>query len=260
MQNFQTGIEDGTFQSAKRGRGRNPFDASAFEKIIAMPIFHGDDVEIALDMIFRVEELGEFTDGEAVTNWQREISGEGSFAGIENRAFDNFSAERIGTIENVESDVALSSFLHAIGQGGGVGVKADASVLHIEDESVDTGEHFVSGAARVAIEAVDGKASGGIVRGREFFVVASGEAVFGTEERDEVKAGSFSEQVDDAAAVGVEASVIGDEADVFAAEWRELLRFENVEAGLHASGMAGMFFCGSGVGDGMCGGGVSGEN
>jgi len=37
--------------------------------------------------------------------------------------------------------------------------------------------------------------------------------------------------------------VVGDEADVLAAKGRELLRFENVEAGLHPRGVTRVFRC-----------------
>jgi len=39
-------------------------------------------------------------------------------------------------------------------------------------------------------------------------------------------------------ALRIDARMIGDESDVLAAKRRELLRFENIESGLHAAGAA----------------------
>jgi len=36
------------------------------------------------------------------------------FVGVEHRAFYDFTPERIGTVENEESDLAFGGFLHAI--------------------------------------------------------------------------------------------------------------------------------------------------
>ena len=41
----------------------------------------------------------------------------------------------------------------------------------------------------------------------------------------------------------IEAGVVGDEADMLAAKRRELLRFENVDAGLHPRGVTRVFRC-----------------
>ena len=63
-----------------------------------------------------------------------------------------------------------------------------------------------------------------------------GETVLGTEECDQLNARRVREQIDGAAAQRVQAGVIGDQADVLAAQRSEFFGFENVEAELHASG------------------------
>ncbi len=65
------------------------------------------------------------------------------------------------------------------------------------------------------------------------------------EERDEIHAGGVSEQIDGAAALGIEAGVVGDQANVPVAQRRELLGFKDVKAGLHAAGAAGLFRAGA---------------
>jgi hypothetical protein len=59
--------------------------------------------------------------------------------------------------------------------------------------------------------------------------------MLGAEQCNKVDAGSF-EEFEIAAALRVQAGVIGDEADVLAAQGREFLDFQDVEAGLHAAG------------------------
>src|SRR5262249_9808254 len=68
LQDFQSGIQHGAPKRTQiRGWG-NPSRACAFEEIVAMPVFHGDDVQVAIDVIFGVEELREFADGQSVAN------------------------------------------------------------------------------------------------------------------------------------------------------------------------------------------------
>jgi len=102
-----------------------------------MPVFHGDHVELNIDVILRVQELGEFADGEAVAYRQRVIGDEGSFVRVEHGAFDDVSVQRVRAVENVEGDVAFRGFFHAVGHSGSVRIEADAGVLDVEDQRVD---------------------------------------------------------------------------------------------------------------------------
>ena len=156
-----------------------------------MPVPHGDDVKVGADVIFGVEKLGELANREAVTHWQWKISDEICLVGVEHRAFHDFTAERIGTVENEESDLALGGFLHAVSHRCRVGVKPDAGVLNVEDERVDAFEHFIGGAERFAIETMDGKSGGGVFGGSDLFIVAAGEAVFRTEESNQLNPGGM---------------------------------------------------------------------
>jgi len=65
--------------------------------------------------------------------------------------------------------------------------------------------------------------------------------MFRTEERNQLEPGGVGEDVDSAAALARRGGVIGNEAHVLAAKRRELLRLENIEAGLHACRAARMF-------------------
>jgi len=156
-----------------------------------MPVFHGDDVKVGADVIFGVEKLGELANREAVTHRQRKISDEICFVGVQHRPFHDFTAERIGTVENEESDLAFGGFLHAVSHRCRVRVKPDARVLNVEDKRVDPLEHFIRGTERFAIETMDGKSGGGIFGRSDLFIVAAGEAVFRTEESNQLNPGGM---------------------------------------------------------------------
>src|SRR5882724_2606041 len=181
LQNFNAGIKNGTLGRAQIRRGRNPSDASAFKEIVAMPVLHGDDVQVGADVILGVEELRELSNGEPVAHRQWKIRHEISFVGVEHRAFHNLPAERIGAVQDKKSDVAFGGFLHAIGHRRGVRVEAHARILNIEYQRVDSFQHFVRGAESFAVEAVNRQAGRGVFRRSDFFVVAAGEPVFRAE-------------------------------------------------------------------------------
>ena len=188
LQYFDARIKNRAFHSAQIGRWRNPANAGALEKIVAMPVLHGDDVQIAVDMIFAVEKLRELADRERVSNRHRIIADEICFVGIEHRPFDDFAAKKIRPVQDVEGDVVLGGFFHAIGHRRRVGVEAHAGVLYIENERVDPeafrpwGEAFRHRGCRWAVRSR-------IFGGGNLFVGAAGDSVLGAEQRDELHAG-----------------------------------------------------------------------
>ena len=149
-----------------------------------MPVLHGDHMQVRADVIFGVEKLREFADGESVPHGHGKISDEIRFVQVQHRALDNFTTDRIGAIENEKRDVMLGRFLHAIGHGRRVGIKTHPGVLDVEDQRVDAFEHFIRRPKRVAIKAVDREARGWIFCGGDFFIVAAGQSVFRAEKRN----------------------------------------------------------------------------
>ncbi len=147
-----------------------------------MPILHGDDVKVGADMIFGVEELGELSNREAVTQRQGKITNEIRFVSVKHGAFYDFTAQRVRPVEDKERDVAFGGFLHAISHRCGVRVKPHAGVLNVKDECVNALEHFICGTERFAIEAMNGQAGGGIFAGSGLFIVVAGKAVLRAEE------------------------------------------------------------------------------
>jgi len=100
--------------------------------------------------------------------------------------------------------------------------------LNVENEGIDIFQHVVSGTKLFAIEAIDGKAGGGIFGGRDLVKGVAGDAVLGAEKRDQLDSGRLCEGLHGGAALKIHARVIGDQADMFATEGREFLRFEDV--------------------------------
>jgi len=206
-----------------------------------MPVLHGDDVQIGSDVVFRVEELSEFADGEAIANRHRKIRGEGSLVRIEHRSFDDFAADWIGAVQNEERNVVLGGGLHAVGHRRRVRVKPHAGILNVEDQRINADEHIVGGPPIVTVEAEHGEARGRIFGGKKLFVFAAGETVLRTEKRDELHACGVHQNVNGATSLRIEAGVIGDQANVFSTKRGELLGFENVEADLHAGCVTRVF-------------------
>src|SRR5216684_7604309 len=62
LENFDPRIDNRSLDRPKIWRWRDPLDARAFEEIIAMPVSHGDDVQVRADVILRVKKLREFPD------------------------------------------------------------------------------------------------------------------------------------------------------------------------------------------------------
>src|ERR1035438_10020712 len=71
--------------------------------------------------------------------------------------------------------------------------------------------------------------------------------MLGTEQRDQLNAGCVREEIDGAAALRIEAGMIGDQADVFSTERGEFFGFEDVYADLHASRAARVFRVSAGL-------------
>src|SRR5579859_8036788 len=69
LQDFNPRIEHRTFCSAKGGGRRNPLDARAFKKIVAVPVPHRNNVKVGPNVILRVEKLRQLSDRQSITHW-----------------------------------------------------------------------------------------------------------------------------------------------------------------------------------------------
>src|ERR1700693_3459398 len=124
----------------------------------------------------------------------------------------------------------LSSFLHAGEHGAGIRVKTRAYVLDIENQRVNPSQHLRSEAARGSgIEADHGKAGRRIFGIRDIFLIfGSTQTVLRRKYRGDLDTRG-QHQVDIALSIPAQAGVIGNKADPFAGEGREILLSENIQ-------------------------------
>ena len=119
---------------------------------------------------------------------QRKGAGEGEIVGVEHRPFDVVAGEGVGAVENIEGDFRFRRFLHGVEHGGFVGVEAHAGILNIEDQGVDSRQHFGRGTVGGAVEAPDAESGGRVGRiGDAGMVFHAGEAVFGRKKRGDFR-------------------------------------------------------------------------
>ncbi len=109
LQNLDARVKDGALLREQIRRGWNPPDSGALEEIVTVPVFHGDDMKIHANVIFRVEELRELANRKAVTHRKRKIANEASLVSVKQRTFHDFAADGVGAVEHEESDVALAA-------------------------------------------------------------------------------------------------------------------------------------------------------
>ena len=94
-------------------------------------------MQVATEMIFRVEKLRKLADSEPVSNWQGKVANNAGFVGIQHRPFDHVAANKIGPVQHVERNVVLRGLFHAVRHRRRVGVKTHAGILHIKNKRVD---------------------------------------------------------------------------------------------------------------------------
>ncbi len=83
---------------------------------------------------------------------------EGLEARLQDVPLDRKAVDGVGPVKHNDGDLLLGRRLHAISQGGGVGVEPGADVLDVEDEGLDAIEHLDRGLHHFTIKAVDGYA------------------------------------------------------------------------------------------------------
>ena len=131
-----------------------------------------------------------------------------------------------------------------VAEEGFVGPETDSGVLEVDDDGVyvfEVGGFGVLVGGFGAVEADDGEMGGGVGLGGEVFgVLLSVEAVFGGEDFEQGDfGGGVGEDVDGAAAVGIDAGLVGEEGEVEMVlmlggegfEGGELSLFEDVYSG-----------------------------
>ena len=128
-----------------------------------------------------------------------------------------------GRSSTKKRDMVLCGSFHAIAHGGDEGIEAHAGVLDVEYERVDSLQHLIRGAFRVAIETVDRQAGRGSVALATVASALPAMPCSGLKQRDELHAVGMRENVNRAPPLRVHARLIGDQADALASQRREIL-------------------------------------
>ena len=226
-------IESGLSQIAQVGRRVDPRKPRFVVPRRAAPVAHLDHLQPGAQMVFAVEHLRQLPNRHAVADGKREIANEGKPVLLQHRTLHQSSADGVRAVEHVEGNSLSGGRLERVAQSSLVGVKAHAGVLNVKHERVDALKHLVGGAFGVVVKAVDGQA-GGRFFGRGDAVVGRAEkAMLGAEDGDQLDTARAIEQINGATAGAVASRVVGDQSDAVAAERREILRFQHVDAGLH---------------------------
>jgi hypothetical protein len=151
---------------------------------------------------------------------------------IDERTFDHFAAQWVRPIENHDSDTVFGARFKAQGQRAGIGVKASAHVLYVEDEGVYTLQHLRRWTPRFAIQRMMGAPKFGCT-----FQIAfenTSRPMFG-EEQCPNRNFQFFKNFERALAVSRAAGMVGDQpAATLAQEMKEfgrLLLIQNINAG-----------------------------
>ena len=132
--------------------------AGILEIKIPFPSGHFNDAQVRSGFVFRVEILRQFPDSHSVADRQGHVSDKGPLVGIEHRPFHFYPTDRIGPIQNIERNLRPGSFLHTVGKGRHISVKASADILNIKDQDLNPFQHLRSGPLGLTIEAVNRKA------------------------------------------------------------------------------------------------------
>ncbi len=130
--------------------------------------------------------------------------------------------------------MSLGGLLHAVEHGAGVGVKAGADVLNIEDQGIHVVQHAGLNPARgTLIEAENRQTRSRIFCIRDIgAILHARQTMFGRKKRRHVDS-SGQHEIDIPPSVAADAGLVRDETDPFAAQCREIVFRQDVQAGEH---------------------------
>ena len=185
-------------------------------------------MQVGANFIFRVEHLRHFAERHRHPHRHRKISHKIRAITIEHGSFDALSSQRIGPIENVKSDVMRRRGFHRVSHRRDVRVEAYAGILKVENEHIDAREHGFRRPLGFPIETVDGQACCFVRRGRNALIESAADAVLGAEQSHQLHSRRVRQQIDRAAAITVNSSLIGDESNALPRQWSKTLRFEHI--------------------------------
>ena len=206
----------------------------------------------ALRLELLVVEAGELAEGHAVAHRDRNRVDVALGARIGDGTLDEGAVDGIGAVENDDLGAGFRRGFKKITHNGLVGVEANAGVLEVNDDGVELAQGFKRRPAigvGCAVEADDGQTSGGVGGvGDAGLVAGAANAVLGAEERGQGEPGDVAgriveEDVDGAAALAIDAGLVGQQPQAQApcmaarhiCQLSKMIGFEDIDAGLYVA-------------------------
>ena len=157
----------------------------------------------------------------------RAVVGEVLASRLGERALDQRSCDRVWTIENNNLGSGFRRRFQKISERSFVSIETHAGVLQVKNNGIKLLQNIQRRTARLvtaAINAIDRNSCCRVARVADVSGIQfAGNAVFRAEDCGQLHSGRVRQQIDGAAARGVDAGLIGQNADAFAFQNGEVL-------------------------------------
>ena len=239
LQQANARIQNRRGQAANIWRRVYPRQFGRVKIVAAMPASHFNNLQVDIDSHFRFEKPGQLTDSHSVPNRQAVKADEGLFAVIQDRAANVYAVDRIRTIENDKSDVAVSSSLHRVAHRRNVGIEARTDVLNIKHNSIYILEHRRGWSSNVSVKTQYRNTGSGLnVVGNQRDIEFPAEAVFRAEDFHELDVLGLMQMTNRALSMSIDTGVIGNQRDAPARERCEVVPRQNIDTSQHSGVIA----------------------
>src|SRR5882762_4823539 len=125
----------------------------------------------------------------------------------------------------------FGSFFHEVSERGDISVEANADILNIKHECIETFQLLGGGTPRLAVKRIDWQAGRFIMRIRNLLIGKTANAMFRRKERNELNSGSLAENVDSLTTFAIASGVVSNETHFHAGKLFETVTLEDVDAG-----------------------------
>src|SRR5262249_37260042 len=136
-------------------RRHHPGQSGLIEPHRAFPILHRQDRQSAFRKGLIAKLSRQFADRLAVANWNWMKADERFVTFLNRRTFDGHAVDRIWPIEHDDVHASLRTRTHAEIKRPNESVVARADVLEIDNQGVETGEHFRRRLAMLTVQTVN---------------------------------------------------------------------------------------------------------
>ena len=185
-----------------------------------LPVAHGNDLPVEVELQRAHEPAGELAQGEAVAHRQRAGADETLPARAQGQPFDR-PARGVRTVEDIDALAVRGGGFEHVAQGGDEGVDAAAEVLQVDQQDVESLHHRRGRPPDFAVEAEDRDAVDGVevIGGFDHVVLlVAAQPVLRPEGGAEAEVGAGGERVEGVREVGADAGRMGEQGEALAGE------------------------------------------